>query len=113
MKQVARESRRNLTPAEAKLWNCLRDRKLEFRKFVRQKVFENYRVDFYCHSELLVIELDGTSHDSVEAQNADAARTKWLEARGLKVLRFRNEEVLNDVEFVLEAIKLYLTPFPK
>ena len=113
LKQVARESRKNLTAAEAKLWDCLRDRRFEFRKFVRQKVFENYRVDFYSHSELLVIELDGTSHDSEETRASDAIRTEWLEARGLRVLRFRNEDVMDKLERVLESIKQHFEPFPK
>jgi 5-methyltetrahydrofolate--homocysteine methyltransferase len=90
----------------------LRDRRLEFRKFVRQKILGRYRLDFYCHDEKLVVELDGLYHDSSEQQLADQLRTEWLEAQGLKVIRFRNEDIMKNLESALEVIKLSFTPFP-
>ena len=110
--QLAREARANLTSAESRLWWRLRDRRLEFRKFVRQKILGRYRVDFYCHDEKLVVELDGLYHDSSEQQIADQLRTEWLETQGLKVIRFRNEDIMENLESVLEVIKLSFTPFP-
>jgi very-short-patch-repair endonuclease len=109
---LAKESRKALTPAEARLWFYLRSRKLEFRKFVRQKVLGRYRADFYCHEELLVIELDGASHDNGEAQTYDLERTRWLEAQSIRVLRFQNHEVLKNTRAVLECIKQNLTARP-
>ncbi len=111
--QLAREARRNLTPFEAKLWHALRDRRLEYRKFVRQKIIGRYRTDFYCHEERLVIEVDGSSHDLPEAQEYDTERTAWLEAQGFRVLRFQNADVMRNLEGVLMAIRGALTPFPK
>jgi very-short-patch-repair endonuclease len=101
-----------MTPAETKLWSRLRDRRFEFRKFVRQKVIVRYRADFYCDDERLIIELDGSSHDSPEAQAYGLERTQWLEAQGYRVLRFLNEDVMRNFPAVLEAIKTALTPFP-
>ncbi len=101
-----------MTPAETKLWSRLRDRRFEFLKFVRQKVIGRYRADFYCDDERLIIELDGSSHDSPEAQAYDLERTQWFEAQGYRVLRFLNEDVMRNFPAVLEAIKTALTPFP-
>ncbi len=72
---------------------------------MRQKVFGRYIVDFYCASAELVIELDGEVHDTTEAQAYDAVRTETLESRGLRVLRFRNEMVLEQLPEVVKKIK--------
>jgi very-short-patch-repair endonuclease len=76
-------------PAEEILWRVLRGGNLEGVRFLRQKAFGRYIVDFYCASAKLVIELDGEVHDTIEAQAYDAVRTETLESRGLRVLRFR------------------------
>lgn len=102
-----------MTPAETKLWSRLRDRRLEFRKFVRQKVIGRYRADFCCGDENLIVELDGSSHDSPEAQTYDLERTQWLEAQGYRVLRFPNEDIMRRFPAVLESIKAHFTPFPQ
>jgi very-short-patch-repair endonuclease len=111
--QLARDGRKNATPAEARLWFHLRDRRLDHRKFVRQKVIGRYRTDFYCHEERLVIELDGSSHDSEDSQEYDLERSDWLEAQGFRVLRFRNEDVMRQLGSVLEVIRGALIPFPE
>jgi very-short-patch-repair endonuclease len=110
--QLAQEARVKMTPAESRLWWRLRDRRLEFRKFVRQKILGRYRLDFYCHDEKLVVELDGLYHDSSDQQLADQLRTEWLESQGLKVMRFQNEDVMKNLESVLEVIKVAFAPFP-
>ena len=66
-------------------------------------------VDFYCHEQRLIIELDGTVHDQPDIAARDQERQIWLEAHGYRVLRFRNEEVQTELDQVLEAIKNTLT----
>ena len=103
--ELRRQNRKNPTPAEAVLWQALRGGKLEGLRFLRQKAFDRYVVDFYCAEAGLVIELDGSVHDTPETRAYDAQRTRELEARGLKVLRFRNEEALSDLSRVLEIVR--------
>ncbi|MBI2266440.1 MAG: DUF559 domain-containing protein [Armatimonadetes bacterium] len=100
--EFARSLRKQQTDAETKMWYLLRDRRLAGRKFRRQHAFPPYVIDFYCHEASLVIEIDGGQH--TEQRRYDEARTKHLEERGLKVLRFWNNEVLQDTEAVLESI---------
>lgn len=104
--QRARELRKQQTSAEAFLWECLRDRRLLKAKFRRQHNIGQYIVDFYCHAALLAIEVDGAVHDSQQVRDAD--RDEWIQSQGLTVLRFRNDEVFDELEKVLRAIALYL-----
>jgi very-short-patch-repair endonuclease len=83
--------RREPTAAEQRLWGLLRGSGLGTR-FRRQHAIGQFVVDFYCAAASLVIELDGSSHDGREPD--DRIRQDWLEANGLTVLRFRNDEVL-------------------
>jgi very-short-patch-repair endonuclease len=106
--QNARELRKTETDAEKKLWQVLRNRQLKGRKFRRQHAIDNYILDFYCHECKLAIELDGGIHDLNENKQYDAARTDTLNELQITVLRFRNEEVMNGVEKVLERIAHYL-----
>ena len=106
--RLARDGRKELTVPEARLWFYLRDRRFHFHKFVRQKIIGRYRADFYCHEQRLVIELDGASHDNRNAEEYDLERTQWLEAQGLRVLRFQNREVMNDTQLILKTIKQQL-----
>ncbi|MCP5463412.1 MAG: DUF559 domain-containing protein [Deltaproteobacteria bacterium] len=100
----ARDLRQNITNAEKKLWVHLRGKRLNGLKFRRQHPIEPYIVDFFCHSANLVIELDGDSHDGDKAAQYDSDRQSFLEDQGLRVLRFRNKDVYDDVEQVLEEI---------
>jgi very-short-patch-repair endonuclease len=88
----AKELRKNMTPAEKKLWNNY----LKTFKFrvLRQRPINNFIVDFYCANLKLVIEVDGDSHFTPEGKDYDAERTAILEGYGLKVMRFTNENVL-------------------
>jgi very-short-patch-repair endonuclease len=96
----ARSLRRSLTDAERELWSHLRGARLGGFRFRRQHLDPPYVLDFYCHAAKLVVELDGSQH----TDQADAARTRALEARGLRVIRFWNNDVLSNTEAVLEAI---------
>ena len=109
--EAAREMRRNSTPAEKVLWSALRDGRLAGLKFYRQDVIGPYIADFYCASARLVIEVDGDIHDCRAEE--DAARTRRFEEYGYRVIRFRNEMVLNDLDKVLSQIaEAALTPGP-
>ncbi len=95
------------TEPEKVLWNKVSKKQLGSR-FRRQHPVGNYIADFYCHQALLVIEIDGDYHQNPEQQKADEARSLDLESSGLKVIRFRNEEIMNELAKVLEKIKSYL-----
>jgi valyl-tRNA synthetase len=105
----ARELRKNATTAEHLLWQLLRDRQFMDAKFRRQYTIEPYIVDFYCHEAKLVIELDGGQHGFEERQPAEQKRQTFLESLGLKVLRFWNNEVLENIEGVVHIIAEALT----
>ncbi|GAB3202165.1 DUF559 domain-containing protein [Pontibacter aydingkolensis] len=99
-----RELRRNLTPAEAELWKYLNDSQLEGRKFRRQHSIGNFILDFYCPSERLAIELDGQVHEHSVAEQADMVRDQKLYKLGIKVLRFENQDVFQQLDAVLQEI---------
>lgn len=94
-----------MTPAEAYLWNDLKKSKLEGRKFRRQQSINDFVVDFYCASEKLIIELDGNVHLNPVAEEKDRRREKILEEMGLKVLRFENKMVFENLDSVLREVK--------
>jgi very-short-patch-repair endonuclease/DNA modification methylase len=108
--EFARQLRREQTDAERLLWSLLRDRRFMGCKFRRQHPIEPYVVDFYCHEARLAIELDGGEHNEPAARARDEERTRFLEARGIRVLRFWNNEVFNNLEGVLQTIYEALTP---
>ena len=104
--QTARRLRRNQTDAERKLWFRLRDRRLGGWKFRRQFPIDRFIVDFCCADARLIVELDGGQH-AVQAE-ADAQRTKLLEAMGYLVLRYWNNDVMSNLDGVLEDIAAVL-----
>jgi lysyl-tRNA synthetase class 2 len=108
--RTARRLRRQQTDAERLLWFRLRDRRLDGWKFRRQFRVDRYVGDFFCPDAHLSIELDGGQH-AVQI-NADAARTKSLEAMGYLVLRFWNNDVIQNTEGVLEEIMTTLGRSP-
>ncbi len=101
-KANVRDLRREMTDAERLLWRHLRRRQVEGLKFRRQHPLGRFIVDFVCIEAALVIEVDGGQHGERQAQ--DAARTAWLNRQGYRVLRFWNNEVLNDIDAVRQAI---------
>ena len=100
----AKELRKSMTEAEEILWKHLRNNKLNGLKFRRQHPLDIFIADFYCHQRKLIIELDGGIHDTLEQKEYDEGRTFELEEKGFTILRFRNEEVINDIENVLYKI---------
>ncbi|KAF3978698.1 MAG: endonuclease domain-containing protein [Methylococcales symbiont of Iophon sp. n. MRB-2018] len=101
---LARNLRKNQTDAEQILWLQLRDRRFLNLKFRRQFPVESYIVDFICLDCKIIIELDGSQHH--EQGNEDAIRTKFLNQRGFKVIRFWNNDVFNNLDGVLESLRL-------
>jgi len=100
--QRARQLRKARTEAEHRLWQHLRGRRLGGLKFRRQYPILDYFVDFYCAEHGVVVELDGSQH--LEGAPQDEARTRALERRGLRVLRFWNDDVLARTDDVLLVI---------
>ena len=97
----AKALRSNMTDAERRLWYLLRAHRFSGYKFKRQIPIGRYIVDFVCLAERLVIEVDGGQHAGSES---DLRRDQWLEDQGFRVLRFWNNEVLNNTDGVLEVI---------
>ena len=98
----AKELRRNMTPAETILWNEVRANKLGVY-FRRQQIIAGFIVDFYCHKSALVVEVDGDIHDL--QQEEDAKREKALVEMGLRIIRFRNNEVLKNLSTLVRIIR--------
>jgi very-short-patch-repair endonuclease len=100
----ARELRKNMTPAEKKLWSVLKNRK-EFKvKFRRQHPFDIFILDFYCHEIKLAIEVDGEIHLNEETKEHDDGREYEIEKYGIKILRFTNKEIFENIESVKNRI---------
>ncbi|MDQ3288229.1 MAG: DUF559 domain-containing protein [Pseudomonadota bacterium] len=105
---AARSLRREATDAERKLWRYLRAGQLEGLRFRRQHPIPPYVVDFFCDAAKLVVELGGSQHK----EEAERARARFLEARGLTVLRFWDNEALMQTEADVEAIWNLARPRP-
>jgi very-short-patch-repair endonuclease len=105
LKKFRKHLRKNLTPAEAKFWKVLQHSNLEDRKFRRQHSVGNYILDFYCPSEKLAVELDGQVHFNETSREHDYERKLFLEKQGIRVLRFENKRVFEDLEWVLDVIR--------
>jgi very-short-patch-repair endonuclease len=98
---ISRKLRANQTDAETKLWNRIRNRQIDGRKFIRQEPIGRYICDFVCREKLIVIEVDGGQHsESVR----DEIRDRYLRTHGYRVMRFWNNDVLSNIEGVLAVI---------
>ena len=110
--RLQRRLRNAPTDAEHILWQSLRSRQIEHCKFRRQHPFADYILDFVCLERAVIVELDGGQHTAA----LDAERTQLLEKAGFVILRFWNNEVFENIEGVLEAIRQCLesreTPSP-
>ena len=101
LKDLARKNRKNSTEAEKKMWNeVLRNKQIEGFKFHRQKPIKRYITDFYCPKLMLVIEIDGDHHLEKNKKEYDENRTIDLEQYGIKVIRYTNNQILNDIKSV-------------
>lgn len=107
LKNNRRNLRKNLTPAEAKLWSHLQNNQVG-EKFRRQHSIGYYILDFYCPRKKLAIELDGSPHDTEQGYKNDQIRTEYLETKGIKIIRFENKEVITNIEGVIIEIRKYL-----
>ena len=96
---------KNPTPAEELLWKRLRRKQLLGKKFRRQFSVGHYIVDFYCVECNLAIELDGARHFEPERQEYESQRTAYLESMGVRIVRFENAELFQDIDLVLEVIR--------
>lgn len=103
--EYGRALRKETTEAEDKLWQHLRNKKLNGLKFRRQHPLHNYIADFYCHEAKLVIEIDGAVHTTKDNAEYDKGRTYELQELGVTVLRFWNDEVMNDIKMVLVKVE--------
>jgi very-short-patch-repair endonuclease len=106
LKPLARQMRQEPTPAEDALWEVIRNRKLDNFKFRRQHPIDRFIVDFYCAEAHLVIEVDGTIHDYTPDE--DALRQAFIESRGITVIRFRNEDILERLDSSVAQIQATL-----
>lgn len=110
--QAARDLRKRQTQAEKILWGILRDRQFKNFKFRRQHPFGRFIADFYCHQAKLIIELDGAIHKIKDQKIYDSLRDDIIKRYGMKILRFKNQEIISDMGKVLKKIKFHLTPNP-
>jgi len=108
LKPFARELRKNMTDAERRVWGRIRRKQLNSRQFYRQKNIGNYIVDFYCPAAKLIVEIDGGQHYSEDGLRKDKDRDNRLTSLGLRILRFSDREVFENIEGVLETICEYL-----
>ena len=112
--QTARNLRRNSTHSERIFWQIVRNRKIKNKKFRRQYPIEfeyygqkrHFIADFYCHECKLIIEIDGGIHET--QKDYDKLRSEIINKLGMKVVRFRNEEIENNLDEVIEKLMNYL-----
>jgi very-short-patch-repair endonuclease len=93
-----------MTREEAILWRELRGNRLEGHHFRRQQVIDGFVVDFFCNPAGVVIELDGGVHSDPDQARYDSERDAFLSGRGLRIIRFRNDELRHDLDAVLARI---------
>ena len=104
--EISRKLRKEQTPWEKKLWMNLKGRKFFGIKFKRQVVIGEYVYDFSSFEKKIIIELDGSQHKEPEIQLKDKEKQEFAEKLGYKVMRFNNNEVQDNIEGVLETIRL-------
>ncbi len=107
LKAYSKEMKKFATEAESILWEYLRAKQLG-KTFKRQHIIGDYIADFVCLESGLIVELDGGYHQLPEQQINDELRTEWLEKHGFRVIRFKNEELLTNIDHCLEIIKASL-----
>ncbi|WP_223883419.1 endonuclease domain-containing protein [Arenibacter lacus] len=103
--EKARWLRKSMTEAEKRLWTRLKNNACKGLRFRRQHPIHHFIVDFYCHKIGLVVEIDGEYHSNKEQKELDKKRTELLNFQDLHVIRFSNEEVLNNLDEVMASIE--------
>ncbi len=109
LKEKAKEMRNKPTEAEKMLWNVLSNKGIDGFKFRRQHIIGEYIVDFVCLEKRLIIEVDGSIHNTPEQKEHDNQRTEWLKSKGFRIIRYTNNQVTNDIFNTLENIKKELS----
>lgn len=104
LKELARQLRNNSTPAEIRLWSKLKGKQRLGFDFHRQKPIHNFILDFFCHELMLGIELDGYSHTLEQVNDQDERKNTKLKQLGIHLLRFKNNEIFEDVDAVILSI---------
>lgn len=104
----AQSLRNNETQAEKILWEKLKNNQLKGNKFRRQHPISLFIADFYCHQLKLIIELDGEYHNTLEQVKKDDKRTQVLQDNGMKIIRFTNDEIENNLDRVITEINLII-----
>ncbi|MEF9426891.1 MAG: endonuclease domain-containing protein [Candidatus Mariimomonas ferrooxydans] len=108
LKKHSQELRKNMTDAEKLLWSQLRRKQLKNIQFYRQRIIGNYIVDFYCPKANLVIELDGGQHYTDNGISKDRIRDNYIKKQGLRVLRFSDRDLFNNLNGIIEKIYEHL-----
>jgi len=111
LKESARQLRNRSTKAEIKLWNFLKRKQLMSYDFHRQKPVDNYIVDFFCNKLRLAIELDGYTHGFEEVFEKDEVKAQKLKELGITVLRFTDDDVMDNIDNVLRSIQEFILYF--
>ncbi len=105
--EYAKRLRRRMTRPESILWQKLRNRKFDNLKFRRQHPVNQFIADFYCHELQLIVEVDGSIHHLYEVKEKDIGRTYMLKSMGINIIRFSNEDIINNLESVLTTLRDY------
>jgi very-short-patch-repair endonuclease len=105
LKKISQELRKSMTDAERLLWSKLRMKQLKGLMFSRQKPLGGYIADFYCHRAKLIIEVNGGQHFKDDNREYDRTRDEYLKSMGLTVLRFTNNDILDNIEGVVDIIE--------
>ena len=108
LKAFARQLRNNSTKSEIRLWIHLRNKQMLGYDFHRQKPIDNFILDFYCHELSLCIELDGATHQLEDVLARDQMKEKRLNELEITVLRFSDNDVMNDTQNVVRAIEGFI-----
>ena len=112
LKTNARNNRKEMTEAEAIFWQYARSCGLG-EKCRRQYIIGDFIVDFFFRQSKVVVEIDGEYHFTEEQKDADRTRQHWLETRGYTILRFTNEQIIKEIEYVITTIREHLTETAK
>lgn len=108
IRAYSRNMRSNPTDAEKAMWDLLKAFSRDGFKFRRQVPFDDYIVDFACHGARLIIEVDGHTHTAADEIVYDKTRQKFLESRGYTVMRFWNDDILNEPVLVYDELEQFL-----
>ncbi|RCX18262.1 very-short-patch-repair endonuclease [Anaerobacterium chartisolvens] len=108
VKQLAKEMRRHPTSGEQELWDKIRNKQLGGYRFLRQYAISRYIADFYCSKAKTAVEVDGSIHEQDERKEYDSIREEVIKAHGIRIIRFTNEEIIEDINNVLKRLLEFL-----